>query len=107
MEQNLRKFDEDKQKELEMMLNEQKLLEKHEKIKKLNEWKVKRIFGILKKKWIKQKLLCFKLQKEIERGELIEKTKRDELKKIEKEFEKKKKQVRSLFLSRLCLIHIL
>jgi hypothetical protein len=40
MEDNLRKFDEDKQKELETILNEQKLLEKHEKNKKLNEWKV-------------------------------------------------------------------
>ncbi len=40
MEQNLRRFDENKQRELEVIFNEQKLLEKHEKIKKLNEWKV-------------------------------------------------------------------
>ncbi len=41
MEENLRKFDEEKQKELEAILAEQKIYEKQEKNKKLNEWKVR------------------------------------------------------------------
>lgn len=40
IDENQRRLNEEKEKEMQKLIEEQKQIEKHERIKKLNEWKV-------------------------------------------------------------------